>query len=84
MQYHPTLISTSVKNCTQRIIIIYCIQIVHSDEKNHGVWNSGARWDQTEVESSKEIELSTQIKLVRYGVARYTELTWLECIFIPV
>lgn len=40
-------------------------------EKKHGVWSSGARWNQNRVEDSKEIELSTQIKLVRYGVARY-------------
>lgn len=39
-------------------------------EENHGVWNSGARWNQNGVDSSKEIQLLTQIKLVRYGVAR--------------
>lgn len=39
-------------------------------EKMHGVWNSGAQWNQNEVVNSKEIELSTQIKLIRYGVAR--------------
>ena len=51
---------------------------VHADEENHGVWNSGARWSGEEVEGDKEIELSTQIKLVRYGVARYKELPLLE------
>ena len=39
-------------------------------EKGHGVWNSGAQWSQDDVVNGKEIELSTQIKLVRYGVAR--------------
>jgi len=41
------------------------------DEKKHGVWSSGAQWNQNGVTDSKEIELSTQIKLVRYGAARY-------------
>ena len=60
-----------VENCSKRIVLLLT---VHADEENHGVWNSGARWSGEEVEGDKEIELSTQIKLVRYGVARYKEL----------
>ena len=47
-----------------------CQMSSYTGEKGHGVWNSGAQWSQDDVVDGKEIELSTQIKLVRYGVAR--------------
>ncbi|XP_065920999.1 ribosomal oxygenase 1-like [Dysidea avara] len=41
-------------------------------EKMCGIWGSGARWDQNLNKSvgSKKFKLSTQIKLLRHGIAR--------------
>lgn len=68
-----SLTNTSVMVPTA-VAVNYTV-IIHAGEENHGVWNSGARWNQNGVVSSKEIQLLTQIKLVRYGVARYIQLT---------
>ena len=54
-----------VTACKPSQMLLLC-----TGEKGHGVWNSGAQWSQDDVVNGKEIELSTQIKLVRYGVAR--------------
>ena len=60
----PLKSDVTVINQLQKITLLWFV-----GEKSHGVWNSGAQWDQ-EVVNSKEITLSTEIKLVRYGVAR--------------
>ena len=50
----------------------YIVCFVHIEEKMCGIWGSGARWDQNLNKSvgSKKFKLSTQIKLLRHGIAR--------------
>ena len=64
-----------VLNRSEHIWLIFHVEKLFSiyiGERQHGVWSSGARWDQNGIENGKEIELSTQIKLARHGVARYS------------